>query len=157
MKMRIIAVFLILFVAAWLPMVGQQPSTTPAVTDASKAEKPSCACCEHHDAKAQDGKAGQAAGDCCHGKDGKTMSCCEGKDAKDMDCCKKHANDKYAAENCCSGKDGKMCAAKKGDKGCCDDVNCKSCCQKSTTAANSADPGNCCPGKHSCCHGKAQA
>lgn len=152
MKLRLVAVSLILFVAAWLPIIAQQ----------SSAPQPD-----------------QPAATCCHGKDGSahSMPCCEGKDAKDMPCCHKDAQDKQSAatccdpkdgkgccnknakqsaQNCCKGKDAKMCS--KNGKDCCASPDCKSCCDKNTAASNTTNPNatTCCAGtNHACCHAKS--
>lgn len=164
MKFRLIAVFLILFVAAWLPIIaqqnvppasaGQQAQAGPSSTNPDKtSDKSSCTCCAALSSPSQGAKS-EASG-CCHGKDAKaghSMPCCEGKDASGMTCCKKDGQAKQVAATCCKGKDGKMCAKQDG-KGCCDASACKSCCTQNV-ATKSNDP--CCTGAN-CCHGQSNA
>jgi hypothetical protein len=135
MKVRLVAILLILFVAAWLPIAAQQsPAPQSAPQSAPQQAEPSC----------------------CHGQDANSAhsNCCEGKGAKDMACCKKDAQGKPAAD-CCKGQDTQMCA--KNEKGCCKQADGKSRCEKTT--ANKADSAaKCCAvANHPCCHGKSQA
>jgi hypothetical protein len=141
MRLRLIAVSLILVVSAWLPIIAQQSSTS----------QPSA-------------KPDQPAATCCHGKDGnpQSMPRCEGKDAKDMACCKKDARDKQAtatccdakqsAAKCCKGKDAKLCT--KNGKDCCAGPDRQSCCDKNAapTSAANLNAKTCCAAEdHSCC------
>jgi hypothetical protein len=163
MKLRLIAVFLILFMAAWLPIMAQQ---SPAPQTTAQPAPPSA-------------KPDQAAASCCHGKDGsaRSLPCCEGQ-AKDMPCGHRDAQDQQttstccdtkdgktcctkdatpSAANCCKGKDAKLCAKNRRD--CCDGPQCKFCCDKNT-AANTATPNNqacCAAADHSCCHTRSKA
>jgi hypothetical protein len=157
MRLRLIAVSLILVVSAWLPIIAQQSSTS----------QPSA-------------KPDQPAATCCHGKDGnpQSMPRCEGKDAKDMACCKKDARDKQAtatccdakdgksycrdakqsAAKCCKGKDAKLCT--KNGKDCCAGPDRQSCCDKNAapTSAANLNAKTCCAAEdHSCCHSKSNA
>lgn len=153
MKLRWIAVFLILLVAAWLPMVAHLSATPPPMTQPD-----------------------QAAAACCRGKNGSAMPCSPSKDAKDMPCCYKDAQDQQAAPTCCGlkagkdcctknahsasancykGKDAKLCAKKNG-KDCCNAVDGRDCCHKNSTTAINAKPNakSCCDNKHHYyCHG----
>ena len=129
MKMRMIAVALILAMSAWLPTVAQQSAPAPssstegtAQSDSGKPEK-TAACCRAH-------MKDQAA----------TAKCCEG---KDMSCCKKNAE----CGKCCTGENS-QCA--KDGKGCCG-KDAKSCCGKNATACNTKNGKHCCGG-HGCAH-----
>ncbi|HTZ48891.1 MAG TPA: hypothetical protein VMH20_14965 [Verrucomicrobiae bacterium] len=125
------AIFAILSLAAWLPVMSQQ---APLPAPAAPATKSNCTCCDHQKAQGDQADAG------------KGISCCQG---KDMACCKKDKDSK-SAMNCCSGKDAKQCA--KDGKGCCGKAE-KSCCGKDAMACNSSKNGKgCCGGDSTCCH-----
>ncbi|HTZ34334.1 MAG TPA: hypothetical protein VMH31_17860 [Methylomirabilota bacterium] len=141
MKLRMIAVVLILALSAWLPAIAQQTGGAPAT---APADSKACACCEHQDHQ------GGASKSCCHGKDG-AADCCKGKDGTAMACCKDHDKGDQSAMNCCKGKDGKMCA--KDGKGCCNGKNGKSCCGKDAAACNSKDGKPCCDAATGTCAG----
>jgi hypothetical protein len=146
MKLRILAVLLVVTLAAWLPLAAQQAAPTsqaPATPqDSGKtAVKPACCCCDHN-TQQDKGKADST-------PDHSAMACCQGKDAKDMACCGKDAK---ASMDCCKGKDAKMCA--KDGKSCCgsgDAKDGKSCCGKNAVACNSKDAKNCCASASDCC------
>jgi hypothetical protein len=149
MKLRILAVLLIVTLAAWLPLAARQSAPTsqaPATPqDSGKSPaKPACCCCDH---KAQQDK-GKAAG----APDHSAMTCCQGKDAKAMACCGKDSKDAKASMDCCKDKDAKMCA--KDGKSCCgsgDAKDGKSCCGKDALACNSKDAKDCCASASDCC------
>jgi hypothetical protein len=132
MKFRTLAVFLIFVLAAWLPLVAQQPATAPAssqstapASNASKA-KAGCACCSHEMASADAAKA-------------------EKHDHASMACCNAKTSDAKTTMECCKNHDAKLCAAKDG-KSCCDAKDDKSCCGKDVAAStcNSKDAKDCC-------------
>ena len=144
MKLRMIAIALLLALAAWLPAMARQAGAVPqaqapvAQDDSAKSsDKSPCACC----AQRKDQK------DTSTSK----ATCCDG---KDMACCKKDSKDTASAMKCCAGKDMKQCAAKDG-KGCCG-KDAKGCCGKNAMACNSKNGKHCCAG-HSCMHGDAQS
>jgi hypothetical protein len=149
MKFRILAVFLIFALAAWLPLAAQQPaaapaspqSTTPAAPETAKA-KPACACCSHDMASPDAAKTEK--------HDHASMGCCDGKSSGEMACCKTPSADGKAAMECCKDHDAKLCAAKDG-KSCCDSKDGKSCCGKDATACNSKDGKDCCSAMNSDC------
>jgi hypothetical protein len=137
MKFRIMAVSLIFALAAWLPLVAQQPATAPAATqsapaspDAAKA-KAACACCSHDMAASDAAKSEK--------HDHASMACCNGKTT----------NAKNAME-CCKDHDAKLCAAKDG-KSCCASKDGNSCCGKDATACNTKDGKDCCSAKSADC------
>jgi hypothetical protein len=130
MKIRMIAVLMILALAAWLPAMAQQVAAPPAPSEqaqapaslldsAKRAATSACAICD----KTND-----------QGKDAKAASCCAG---KEMACCKKDSKNAQSAMNCCSGNDGKQCAKNDG----------KGCCGKDAVACNRANGKNCCAGQ----------
>ena len=145
MKLRLIAIVLILALAAWLPAVAQQ-STGAQTTPSTDTKGSACACCHHKDHAGDSGKS------CCHGKDG-SANCCQSKDGKEMACCKEHSKGDQSAMNCCEGKEGKMCA--KNGKGCCSGKDGKSCCGKDAVACNTKDGKNCCHDMNGHCRGCA--
>jgi len=155
MKLRILAVLLIVTLAAWLPLAAQQSAPTsqaPATSsDAGKTTAKPAGCCCEHEAQKDKGKAGGAvnhsAMTCCHGKDAKDMACC-GKDNKDN-------KDAKASMDCCQGKDAKMCA--KDGKSCYGSDKGKSCCGKDAVAGNSNDAKHCCASAADCCAGHTHA
>jgi len=149
MKIRMIAVVLILAVAAWLPATAQQSATPPAQAESAKpAAKSACACCEHAKDQGKEATGDHASMACCPGKEGeaaKSASCCDG---KEMACCKKEGKDNQTAMNCCGSKVGKMCASK----------NMKECCGRDAMAGKGKDGKNCCAGPgHACSHGATQS
>jgi hypothetical protein len=163
MKIRSVAVLLILSLAAWLPTVAQQSSApqpaAPTADSAKPSDKTACSCCQHSEGNTP---ASKSAMSCCHDKDAKaaqSSSCCEANDGKQMACCKKDAQGKSA--ECCAGKDAQMCAknAKNGDKPCCDQTTCKSCCEKASASNTAAASSKtcCAAANHNCCHAKSQA
>jgi hypothetical protein len=110
MKLKIIALFLALSLAAW---AQSTPQTPPASGNAPAAEE---AGCPYGDKTAQaDAKEGCCAG---HAKDAK---CCGGQDAKQCkhsasakaDCCGKDCDSKCKDHSCCKGEKeaGKEAAA----------------------------------------------
>ena len=105
MKVRMLAIFSILSLAAWLPISAQQ---TPVPID--------------------DGKAA-AKHECCKGE---RVNCCQGKSAKERPCCTKGDKTDQAAVQCCVGMKEGLCSAKDG-KSCCAGVKEhaeKGCCSK---------------------------
>ena len=136
MKIRMIAVLMILALAAWLPAMAQQAASpnqqaqtsAPRVDSAKPVAASACACCD----KMND-----------QGKDAKAASCCAG---EEMACCKKDSKAAQSAMNCCAGKDGKQCAKKDG----------KGCCGKDAVACNSANGKHCCAGQD-CSHSSSQS
>jgi hypothetical protein len=123
MKLRMIAIVLILALAAWLPAVAQQgkgSQTAPSTDTAGSA----CDCCDHKNHASDSGK-----------------SCCQGKDGKAMACCREHAKSDQSAMNCCEGKDG---------KGCCSGKDGKPCCGKDALACSTKDGKNCCQDMNHC-------
>ncbi len=137
MKFRTLAVFLIFALAAWLPLVAQQPATASPSSqsnapapDAAKA-KAACACCSHDMAPSDAAKSEK--------HDHASMACCNGK-----------TSDAKTAMECCKNHDAKLCAAKDG-KSCCDSKDGKSCCGKDAAACNTKDGKNCCAAKKDDC------
>ena len=130
MKRRLMAVFLILLVPAWVPIIAQQsPAPQTTAQPAQPAAKP-----DHSSAS------------CCQRKDGsvQSMPYCEGKDAKDMPCGEKNAQGKQATANCCDAEDGMSCCHKDA--------------KQSAANATSPDTTTCCASKdHSGCHSKSNA
>jgi len=118
MKIKLVALLLVLTLTAWAQTAVQQAPTQdkPAVGETKDAM--SCchgmkdhgadamSCCKH------EAKAGQKNTMSCCQHDGKEMSCCSGKSGAS---CMKAEKDKSAA--CCGGDAG--CC--KGGKGCCGD------------------------------------
>lgn len=119
MKIKLIALFLVLTLTTWAQTATPQASTQdkPAANDAKDTMscchgmkdhgKEGMSCCKH-EAKA-DGKEEMS---CCK-HDGKEASCCGGKDGR-MACMK---GDKDKTAMCCGGEAG--CC--KEAKGCCSD------------------------------------
>jgi hypothetical protein len=138
MKLRMIAVVLMLTLGAWLPSVAQQ-TTGSQTTPPADSKAAACFCCDHQ------GHQGDAAKSCCHGKDG-AANCCQGKDGKEMACCKDHGKGDQTGMNCCKGKDGKMCAK-----------NGKDCCDNHAVACNTKDGKPCCRGAEGSCTGCAHS
>ena len=136
MKLRILAVLLIVALAAWLPLAAQQ-SATPQDSGKPTA-KAACRCCCDKSQQDKD-KTASTPGH-------SAMGCCQSKDAKDMACCGKDNKDAKASMDCCKGKDAKMCA-KDG----------KFCCGKDAVACNSKDAKNCCAKASDCCASHAHA
>jgi hypothetical protein len=128
MKIRTISMMLILALAAWLPVMAQQP-TAPQTNAPQAQDKNACACCEHTKDQGKDAAKG--------------MRCCKGKDT----CCKKDSKDQQSAMNCCAGKDGAQCAT--DGKDCCGKDGKQECCHKAM-ASNAKDGKHCCAG-HACC------
>jgi hypothetical protein len=143
MKLRILAVLLIVTLSAWLPLAAQQSapaSQAPAASqDTGKtAVEHACCCCDHKAQTDKDKPASAGHSD---------MACCQGKDAKDMPCCGKGSKDAKATMDCCKGKDAKMCA--KDGKSCCGSGDAKCCGGK--------DAKNCCASASDCCGGHSHA
>lgn len=122
MKLRILALTLVLSLVAWAQTSPPSPSA-PNSTPAPEAK----GCC-HHMADQKDGKG------CCH------HDAAEGKDA--MACCGKDKCDMKAGKSCCEGKDMKSCM-KQGKDGCCAEG--KGCCGGSAdkTAAGCCGGNKC--------------
>lgn len=106
MKLKTIALFLILSLSAWAQTV-----TTPNQTTPQAQPKASCSdCCKHMsgDKDAKDAK------DCCHDMNATgdaKHSCCQGKDCmgKDAMACMTDATGDKG--KCCNEKDGKGCCS----------------------------------------------
>jgi hypothetical protein len=99
MKLKLIALFLILTLTSWAQSTTPTQASTPEQKSTPADTKMACSCCDKMaatDQKPTDQKETHA---CMRqssaGKDDKTaMSCCSGKDSA----------------GCCGGKDGKSCA-----------------------------------------------
>lgn len=125
---------LTLALAAWLPLVAQQPATPQ--TNAPQAQDKN-ACCEHMKDQGKDAS--------------KTMPCCQEKDS----CrCKKDSQDDQSAMNCCAAKDGAQCA--KDAKGCCGKDAKQTCCHNAM-ASNAKNGKHCCAGHGCCTHNTSQS
>lgn len=135
MKIRTIAVMLILALAAWLPLMAQQPAA-PQTNAPQAQDKNACTGCEHM----KDGKDAS-----------KGMACCQGKDSS---CCKKDGKDSQSAMNCCAGKDGAQCA--KDGKGCCGKDAKQGCCHNAM-ASDAKNGKQCCAGHGCCAHNGSQS
>ena len=130
MKVRMLAIFSILALAAWLPISAQQ---TPAPTDDGKAAAKH-ECCKGERVN------------CCHSKGTEAVKtdCCQGKSAKEMPCCTKGEKTDQASVQCCVGMKEGQCSAKDG-KSCCGGVKEnaeKGCCSKMGTQCPAHANGN---------------
>ena len=146
MQLRILALFAIFAVSAWLPYAAQQTSTPRAAPESqSPAGSPAarnglanstCAPCDHakYDAKRPPGN---------H----QAHACCHGNEVTSTTCCRDGSKDTKPAMNCSEGKDttgpsipstkdGKACCARNG-KCCCQPEDGKPCCANKAMACNS--------------------
>src|SRR5215469_9924079 len=167
MQLRILALFAIFAVSAWLPYAAQQTSTPRAAPESqSPAGSPAarnglanstCAPCDHAKYDAKTPPLNHQAHACCHGmrsqarpvaataaKDTKpAMNCSEGKDT--------------TGPSIPSTKDAKACCARNG-KCCCRPEDGKLCCGNKAMACNSKHGKACGAGStEQCCasaHGK---
>lgn len=123
MKLRMLALTLVLSLVAWAQTTSPAPST-PNSTPAPEAK----GCC-HHMADQKDGKG------CCH------HAAAEGKDA--TACCGKGKCDMKDGKSCCEGKDMTACMKEGKKDGCC--AGGKGCCGGSAekTAANCCGGNKC--------------
>jgi hypothetical protein len=125
MKLRLIAVLLMLSLAAWLPTVAQQsPAPQPAApaTDSAKpSDKAACSCCQHSDAHAQANKSAE----CCAGKD--AQMCAKNAKNGDKPCC-----DKTTCKSCCEKASASNTAAANSNS-CCAAAN-HNCCHTKSPA-----------------------
>src|SRR5678815_5133098 len=134
MKIKLIALFLVLTLTAWAQTAVQQAPTQdkPAVGETKDATS----CC--HGMKHQ-GAEGMS---CCkhEAKTGQnnTMSCCQ-HEGKGMSCC----NDKSGKMNCMKAEKDKSAKCCGGDAGCCKDA--KGCCGESKD--DNKTSMNCCGAK----------
>jgi len=142
MKVRKLAVFTILALAAWLPLQAQQSQAPATPQDTSKEAKHECCCAAKGDSPQSAAAHEHSAMNCCHDqKEGQAKaSCCDGKDAKEMACCSKKDEAAKSAMNCCKDRKDGQCS-KDG----------KSCCQNMATK----DAKDCCTGMGNHCPARA--
>jgi len=120
MRIKLNAVLVAALLAIFSVGLAAQQSV-PAQRAVKDEARPACACCKHHDVKANLKDAAHERGGmpCCSQGDKAAPKCCGG-DAK-ADCCKGEKAECCKKDaSCCGGKDQKMCQAKEG-KGCCGD------------------------------------